>query len=65
MPTERFQFTGTDGHELAASVDAIFAAAYMAGAMRCYEFRHIERGTGMILKAIGLPAGGDDDAPLR
>ncbi len=33
-------------------------AAYMAGAMRCYQFRHIERGTGMILKAVGLPPRG-------
>jgi rubrerythrin len=29
-------------------------AAYMAPAMRLYRFRHIERGTGMILKAVGI-----------
>jgi len=29
-------------------------AAYMGRAMACYRFRHIERGTGMILKAVGL-----------
>jgi len=29
-------------------------ATYMAHAMSCYRYRHIERGTGMILKAIGL-----------
>jgi hypothetical protein len=33
-------------------------AAYMAGAIRCYRYRHIERGTGMILKAVGLPPRG-------
>jgi hypothetical protein len=29
-------------------------AGYMAGAMRFYRFRHIERGMGMVFKAIGL-----------
>ena len=29
-------------------------AAYMGRAMTVYRFRHIERGTGMILKAVGL-----------
>lgn len=33
-------------------------AAYMTGAMSVYRFRHIERGTGMILKAVGLPPRG-------
>jgi rubrerythrin len=33
-------------------------AAYMAGAMGCYRYSHIERSTGMILKAVGLPARG-------
>jgi rubrerythrin len=33
-------------------------AAYMAGAIGLYRFRHIERGTGMILKAVGLPPRG-------
>ena len=33
-------------------------AAYMAGAMGFYRYRHIERGTGMILKTIGLPPRG-------
>jgi rubrerythrin len=33
-------------------------AAYMAGAIAFYRYRHIERGTGMILKAIGLPPRG-------
>ncbi len=34
------------------------SAAYMAGAMGCYRFRHIERGMGMIFKAVGLPPRG-------
>ena len=29
-------------------------AAYMAQAMRFYRFHHVERGTGMILKAVGI-----------
>jgi hypothetical protein len=33
-------------------------AAYMAPAMGFYRYRHIERGTGMILKAVGLPPRG-------
>jgi hypothetical protein len=33
-------------------------AAYMARAMGCYRFRHIERGMGMIFKAVGLPPRG-------
>ena len=33
-------------------------AAYMASAMAFYRYRHIERGTGMILKAVGLPPRG-------
>jgi hypothetical protein len=33
-------------------------AAYMSGAMTFYQFRHIERSTGMILKAVGLPPRG-------
>jgi hypothetical protein len=33
-------------------------AAYMARAMAFYRYRHIERGTGMILKAVGLPPRG-------
>jgi rubrerythrin len=33
-------------------------AAYMAGAMGYYRYRHIERSTGMILKAVGLPPRG-------
>ena len=33
-------------------------AAYMAGAMSLYRFRHIERGMGMIFKAVGLPPRG-------
>jgi rubrerythrin len=33
-------------------------AAYMAGAMGFYRYRHIERSTGMILKAVGLPPRG-------
>ncbi|HEY4045002.1 MAG TPA: ferritin-like domain-containing protein [Rhodopila sp.] len=33
-------------------------AAYLAGAMRFYRYRHIERGTGMVLKAVGLPPRG-------
>jgi len=33
-------------------------AAYMSGAMGFYRFHHIERGTGMILKAVGLPPRG-------
>ncbi|MDE2006928.1 MAG: ferritin-like domain-containing protein [Rhodospirillales bacterium] len=34
------------------------SAAYMSGAMQCYRFRHIERGMGMIFKAVGLPPRG-------
>jgi rubrerythrin len=33
-------------------------AAYMAGAMGLYRYRHIERSTGMVLKAVGLPPRG-------
>ena len=33
-------------------------AAYMAGAMAFYQFRHVERGMGMIFKAVGLPPRG-------
>ena len=33
-------------------------AAYMGGAMSFYRFRHIERGMGMIFKAVGLPPRG-------
>lgn len=33
-------------------------AAYMASAMAFFRYRHIERGTGMVLKAIGLPPRG-------
>ena len=33
-------------------------AAYMGGAVAFYRFRHVERGMGMILKAVGLPPRG-------
>lgn len=33
-------------------------AAYMGQAMGFYRYRHVERGTGMILKAVGLPPRG-------
>ena len=33
-------------------------AAYMAGAITFYRFRHVERGMGMIFKAVGLPPRG-------
>jgi hypothetical protein len=33
-------------------------AAYMVSAMAFYRYRHTERGTGMILKAVGLPPRG-------
>ncbi|MBN9508582.1 MAG: ferritin-like domain-containing protein [Alphaproteobacteria bacterium] len=33
-------------------------AAYMGPAMRYYRFRHVERGMGMIFKAVGLPPRG-------
>ncbi|MGE0224265.1 MAG: acyl-ACP desaturase [Acetobacteraceae bacterium] len=33
-------------------------AAYMARAMAFYRFRHVERGTGMVMKAVGLPPRG-------
>jgi rubrerythrin len=33
-------------------------AGYFAGAMGYYQFRHIERGMGMILKSVGLPPRG-------
>ncbi len=34
------------------------SAAYMSGAMGFYRFRHVERGIGMIFKAVGLPPRG-------
>jgi rubrerythrin len=41
-------------------------AAYLSGAMGLYRFRHLERGIGMILKAIGLPPRGRlSDASAR
>jgi hypothetical protein len=33
-------------------------ARYMGGAMAYYRYRHVERGMGMILKAVGLPPRG-------
>ncbi len=33
-------------------------AAYLSGAMAVYRFRHIERGMGMMFKAVGLPPRG-------
>jgi hypothetical protein len=33
-------------------------AAYLTGAMACYRFRHVQRGVGMIFKAVGLPPRG-------
>jgi len=33
-------------------------SAYMSGAMGFYRFRHIQRGMGMIFKAVGLPPRG-------
>jgi rubrerythrin len=33
-------------------------AAYMAGAMALYRYRHIERSMGMVLKTVGLPPRG-------
>jgi hypothetical protein len=33
-------------------------AAYMAGAIGFYRYRHIERGMGMMLKSVGLPPRG-------
>ncbi|MCW3473710.1 ferritin-like domain-containing protein [Limobrevibacterium gyesilva] len=41
-------------------------AAYMGGAMTVYRFRHIERGMGMVFKAIGLqPHGRLSDMSAR
>lgn len=34
------------------------AGAYMSRAMAFYRFRHIERGMGMVFKAVGLPPRG-------
>ncbi len=34
------------------------SAAYMAGAIGYYRFRHVQRGMGMIFKAVGLPPRG-------
>ena len=44
------------GNEAAATayVRARCSAAYLAGAMACYRFAHIERGMGMIFKSVGL-----------
>jgi hypothetical protein len=33
-------------------------AGYMSRAMAAYRYRHLERGIGMILKAVGLPPRG-------
>jgi hypothetical protein len=44
-----------DGQEY---VHARCIAAYMARAMTFYRFRHVERGMGMIFKAVGLPPRG-------
>jgi hypothetical protein len=33
-------------------------AAYLSRAMAFYRFRHIERGMGMVFKAVGLPPRG-------
>ena len=33
-------------------------SAYMSGAISVYRFRHIERGMGMVFKAVGLPPRG-------
>jgi hypothetical protein len=33
-------------------------ASYMALAMGFYRYRHVERSTGMVLKAVGLPPRG-------
>ncbi len=33
-------------------------ASYMSGAIGFYRYRHVERGVGMILKAVGLPPRG-------
>jgi hypothetical protein len=33
-------------------------AAYFAKAIRFYQYRHVERGMGMIFKAVGLPPRG-------
>ncbi len=42
------------------------SAAYMAGAMGYYRFRHLERGMGMIFKAVGLkPRGRLSDLATR
>ena len=41
-----------------AYVHARCIAAYMGTAMGFYRFRHIERGMGMMLKAVGLPPRG-------
>jgi hypothetical protein len=41
-------------------------AAYMGGAMSVYRFRHVERGMGMIFKAVGLaPRGRLSDISAR
>ena len=32
--------------------------AYMAQAISFYRFRHVERGMGMVFKAVGLPPRG-------
>ena len=41
-------------------------AAYLSGAMAMYRFRHVERGMGMIFKAVGLPPRGRlSDASAR
>jgi hypothetical protein len=44
--------------ETAAYQHARCSAAYIGHAMGCYRFHHIQRGIGMVLKAIGLPPRG-------
>jgi len=52
--------------EQAAYNHARCSAAYLAGAASVYRYHHIERGTGMILKAVGLPPRGRlSDASAR
>jgi hypothetical protein len=48
---------GNEAADLAYEHDRC-SASYMARAMTFYRFRHVERGMGMIFKAVGLPPRG-------
>ena len=61
-----FAFHCSNDPEGAPYEHARCRAAYLSGAMALYRFRHLERGMGMIFKAVGLPPRGRlSDAATR